>query len=263
MTARRGVGVADPGSRRRMHVQPFWVVIAAVLAGAVGMVVLSALMAPERQHDIWVEMAKSSAQIVVLVLSTGVVAAMLRDRDALREEQRRRRESLVASFEQLEVTYDQVKTARRLLRTFGFDSPATMTLTAEQATGFRVQMALLNEAELTFERHARKVAAMPGFWGAECTPLTTELTSLYQYLHGVLMEWQTDPTVFVAGGNTAEMQGWQHFRRFVGYDEASVKSFDVGVADRMLTIELLIRAAEKPATRPLLRRHHEDTSADH
>ena len=145
--------------------------------------------------------------IVVLALATGVVGAMLRDRDALREDHRRHQAYLLAFLEQLEATYHQVKPARRLLRTFGFDSPTTLILTAEQATGFRAQMALLNEAELTFETHARKVAAMPGPWGAEWTSLTTELTGLYQYLHRLLTEWQTDPTVSLAGGDTSPMQG--------------------------------------------------------
>ena len=229
------------------------VLIVAVLAGAVGTIVFSAIMAPERQDDIWVELAKSAATIVALALATGVVGAMLRDRDALREDQRRQQAYLLGFLEQIEATYGQVKSARRLLRTFGFDSPMTLTLTTEQATGFRAQMALLNEAELTFETHTRKVAAMPGPWGAAGTPLTTELTRLYQYLHGVLMEWQTDPTVFVPGGDTSAMQGWSNFRRFVGYDEVSVGAFDEGVTERMLAIELLVGAAGTPGPEAQLR----------
>jgi hypothetical protein len=68
----------------------FWLIIVAVLAGAASMILLSAIMAPERQDDIWVELAKGAATIVALSLATGVVGAMLRDRDALREDQRRR-----------------------------------------------------------------------------------------------------------------------------------------------------------------------------
>ena len=253
MAGQSAPGGASPGSGRRFPVQRFWLIIAAVLAGAASMILLSAIMAPERQDDIWVELAKGAATIVALSLATGVVGAMLRDRDALREDQRRQQAHLLGFLDQIEATYGQVKSARRLLRTFGFDSPTTQTLTAEQATGFRAQMALLNEAELTFETHARKVAAMPGPWGAAETSLATELTRLYQYLHGVLMEWQTDPTVFVAGGDTSAMQGWSNFRRFVGYDEVSVQAFDEGVTDRMLAIELLIGAADKPAPHALLR----------
>jgi hypothetical protein len=237
-----------------MGVQRFWLVIASVLAGAVLLVLLSAIMAPERQHDIWVELAKSGAQIVVLVLATGVVGAMLRDRDAVREQQRRQEAYLLAFLEQIETTYGQVKTARRMLRTMGFDAGDTITLTAEQATGFRVQMALLNEAELSFETYARKVAVMPGIWAAEGALMAAELTALYQYLHGVLTEWQMDPTVLAAGGDTSAMHGWQNFRAFLGYDDASVQAFTTGVADRLIAIESLIRAADKPALRPIMNR---------
>jgi hypothetical protein len=252
---------ASPRARRPVRVQRFWLVILLVLAGAGGLVLLSALMAPERQKDIWVELAKSGAQVVVLVLATGVVGAMLRDRDALREQQRRHEAYLLAFLEQIEVTYGQVKTARRMLRTMGFDASRTMTLTADQATGFRVQMALLNEAELSFETYARKVAVMPGLWEAESASMAAELTSLYQYLHGVLTEWQMDPTVLAAGADTSALQGWLKFRQFLGYDQASVRAFEDGVADRMLAVELLIRAADKPALSPLLQRRRREPSA--
>ncbi len=253
MAGQSDPGGASPRSGRRFDVHRFWLIIGAVLAGAVCVILFSAIMAPDRQDDIWVELAKGAATIVALSLATGVVGAMLRDRDALREDQRRQQAYLLGFLEEIEATYGQVKSARRLLRTFGFDLPTTQTLTAEQATGFRAQMALLNEAELAFETHARKVTAMPGLWGAAGRPLATELTRLYQYIHGVLMEWQTDPTVFVAGGDTSAMREWSQFRLFVGYDEVSVRAFDEGVTDRMLAIELLIGAADKPAPRALLR----------
>ncbi len=72
-----------------------------------------------------------------------------------------------------------MKSARRL-RTFGFDSPTTLTLTAEQVMGFRAQRAVLNEAELTFETYARKVAAVPGpgdRWGLPWWPNSQGCTS--------------------------------------------------------------------------------------
>ena len=261
MTGRNDPGSASPPTGRRVRVQRYLLVIVAVLAGAVCMILLSALMAPERQDDIWVELAKSAATILSLALATGVVGAMLRDRDALREDQRRQQAYLLGFLEQIEATYGQVKSARRMLRTFGFDSPTTQTLTAEQATGFRAQMALLNEAELAFETQARKVTAMPGTWGAAGAPLTTELTRLYQYLHRVLTEWQTDPTVFVAGGDTSAMKGWSNFCLFVGYDEVSIRAFEESVTGRMLAIELLIGAADKPAPHALLQPHRDDASA--
>ncbi len=153
------------------------------------------------------------------------------------------------------------KTARRLLRTLGFDSPTTMVLSPEQATGYRVQMGLLNEAELAFETYARKVTVMPGLWAAESEAMAAELTGLYRYLHGVLTEWQRDPTVLAAGADTSAMQGWSNFRSFLGYDEAATQAFDDGVADRMIAIELLVRAADKPAPPPLIHRRRQDPPA--
>ena len=261
MTDRHDPDGANRRSGRRFRVQRFWLVIGTVLTGAACMVLLSAIMVPDRQDDIWVELAKSSAQILVLALATGVVGAMLRDRDALRESQRRHEASLLAFLEQIETTYGQVKTARRMLRTLGFDTLSAMILTSDQASGLRVQMALLNDAELSFETYARKVAAMPGLWAAESASMAAELTHVYQYIHSVLMEWQTNPTVFSTGADTSAMQGWLHFRQFVGYDEASAAAFDEGVASRMLAMEMLIHAADKPAPEPLIRRHRDDGSA--
>ena len=74
------------------------------------------------------------------------------------------------------------------------------------------------------------------------------------------MEWETDSTVFAAGSDTSAMQRWSKFRRFVGYDEVSVQAFDEGVTERMIAIELLIRAADGPAPRAYLRRSQHDTS---
>jgi len=238
--------------RHRVRIQRYWLVIGLVLGGAVSVVALAALMAPERQHDIWVEMAKSSLQIMALALATGVVGAMLRDRDAAREEQRRHQASLLSFLDDIEATYSQVKSARRMLRTFGFDSPAVWTISAEQAQGFRTQMALLNEAELAFESHARKVAMLPGSWGDHAAPLVTELTRVYEYLRGVLSEWQRDPTVLQAGEETAAIAGWPNFRGFVGYDDEATRAFEGSVAQRMLTIGMLVRDAELPPPPPLL-----------
>jgi len=254
MTGQPGSNGAGRPPRRRTRTQRPWVIIALVLGGAVTMVMLAALMAPDRRQDIWVEAAKSGLQIMTLALATGVVGAMLRDRDALREEQRRHEASLLAFLEEIEATFAQVKTARRMLRTFGFDSPAAMTLTPDQAMGFRTQMALLNEAELTFEIHARKVMAIPGLWRDRAEPLASELTLVYSYLHGVLLEWQHDPTVFQAGQDTSAMSAWPRFRRFVGYDAESTAEFEAGVSDRMFTIGVLIREADAPPPPSLLSR---------
>ncbi len=218
------------------------VVIAAVLIGAVGMVLLGAAMVPERQSDIWVEIVKSSTSIVVLALAGGVVGAVLRDRDAAREDVRRREAFLAVFLDDVEAAYDNVKTARRLLRTYGFDTPTDLVVNTDQVLGLRTQMALLNEAELAFETHARKIEAMPGPFGSKGAELVRELASIHRYLDAVLHEWQTDPSVIIAGGTTIALSGWTSFHGFVGYDHDAIAAFTDGVANHVIAVEVLAGA---------------------
>ena len=95
MTGRNDPGSGEPSDRTARPCAAVLLIIGAVLAGAVCVILLSAFMAPERQDDIWVELAKGAATIVALSLATGVVGAMLRDRDALREDQRRQQAYLL------------------------------------------------------------------------------------------------------------------------------------------------------------------------
>jgi hypothetical protein len=229
-------------------VERAWVVIAAVLAGAVGVVILGALMAPGSQDDIWVELVSRATQLIVLALAGGVVGAVIHDRDAAREDERRRVTFLLAFVGEIETAYGHVKTARRLVRTYGFDIPRDTPLTAEQVEGFRTQLALLNEAQLHFETLARKVEALPEPFGDAHAAIAAELSAIHGYLNGVLKDWQTDSTSVVVGGDTRALAGWARFGDFVGYADGAELAFNEGVADRVVTIELLIhRLGTSPA----------------
>ena len=57
---------------RRPRIERAWIIIGVVLLGAVAMGLLGAFMAPERQSDMWVELVKSSIQVVVLAIAGGV-----------------------------------------------------------------------------------------------------------------------------------------------------------------------------------------------
>ena len=231
---------ADGSPRRTRRLESAWIVIAAVLAGAVAVVVIGALLAPERQQDIWVELVSRASQLIVLALAGGVVAAVIHDRDAAREDERRRQAFLLAFLGEVESAYGQVKTARRLVRTYGFDAPRDTSLTSEQVMGFRTQLALLNEAELQFETLARKVESVPGPFRDVHATMTAELAGIHRYLNGVLQDWQSDPMVVVAGGSTEALAGWPRFGEFVGYGDDAERSFREGVADRVNAIESLI-----------------------
>lgn len=224
-----------------------WGVIAVIIVGALALLLVAALMAPERSSDIWVNLAGSAAQVVVLALSGGVVATVVRDRESRRDAERRRRESLQAFAKQVDGAFNEVKAARRLLRTYGFDQPRGRILTADQASGFRAQMAQLNDTELSFEMHARSVQTLSDLFDPDTEHLYQELVRVSGYLRRVLLEWETDPHVVTTGVDASALAGWERFMGFVAYDEASGQSFREGVAEPIARIESLLARRAAPA----------------
>jgi hypothetical protein len=236
--------VSRTRSRRREWT---WVIIAAVVLGALTLLVTAAVMVPEERHsDIWVNLAGSAAQIVVLAISGGVVGAVLRDREVRREDARRRRESLLAFGGQVDHAFNEIRAARRLLRTFGFDAPAGKILTAEQATGFRAQMAQLNDTQLALDTDARLVDAQRGLFGPAGGDLQAELRRVARFLRDMLLEWETDPTVIGAGADASPLATWTRFAAFVGYDTASTETFRDNVADPIARVRVLLIEADDP-----------------
>lgn len=228
------------GGRWRPRTERAWVVIAVVLLAALALGLLGAIQIPERRADMWFEIFASAIRVVVLAVTGGIVAAVLRDRDAAREDARRRQAQATAFLELIEGTYNQVKSARRMLRTHGFGAPGQHTLADDQVAGFRTEMALLNEAQLAFEMHARRVASMPGPFGGTHDGLVDAMTGIHEYIKGVLREWQQDPSAIAPGRDTLAIRSWERFGRFVGYDDESMTDFRSEVVDRMVTIEVLI-----------------------
>lgn len=240
----RPAGEAPPRSRR---IDRAWLVIGAVLLGALGVMLLGALMVPHRQDDMWVNIVSRSAQLVVFALAGGVVGAVIHDRDAAREATRRRDAFLGDFLDEVEAAFGQVKTSRRLLRTFGFAAPRDTPLSPEQASGFRTQMALLNDAELHFESLARKAAALPVPFGDAAAEVAGQLACIHAYLNAVLREWEADPTAVAVGGVTADHGAWPRFDGFVGFDDSGAHAFKAEVADRVLAIEVAIQATSDMA----------------
>ena len=175
------------------------IVVGVVVVGALALLITAALMAPGRSDDIWVNLAGSAAQIVVLALAGGVVGAVLRDRDVRREDARRNRQSVLEFADKVELAFHEIKAARRILRTFGFDAPVGLVLTREQATGFRAQMAQLNDTELSVEMFRRVVGERRSLFDPNTESLQQELAGVSRYLRHVLLEWETDSTVVERG----------------------------------------------------------------
>ncbi len=231
------------GHRSRAAGRRAWFVIGIVLACALGVFAAAHIIVPDRSDDIWVEAAKSALYLVALATTGGVVAAVLRDRDAARDAESRRRTLLLGYLDGIQATYGQVKAARRMLRTLGFDAPVGRALTAEQATGFRTQMALLNEVELTFEADGRRAVRMAGELGPAAADIQRELALVTACLRAILFEWERDPTVIGPGESGAALAEWPLFRAFVQYDEASKRTFEAGVSEPIGRIEAIVLGA--------------------
>jgi hypothetical protein len=236
----------DPPEPRRIHrpnVHIAWIVIGAVLIVATSLIAIASFSLKERSSDLWMEIAKSSLQIMVLSVSGGVVGAVLRDRDAARDARERRRGRLLAHLEKVDGSFGHIKGARRILRTLGFDVPGERPLTAEQVTGFRTQMALLNETQLAFEADARRVPLLAADLGPDTDELRRLLEEIASYLRRVLFEFEADPTVLATGSDSMALARWPHYLRFVQYDDVATQDFTTQVIDRMARIEVVILAA--------------------
>jgi hypothetical protein len=234
--------------RATLHRQRAWIIVGVIVVGAIALLITAAAMAPERSSDIWVNLAGSAAQIVVLALAGGVVGAVLRDREARREDHRRRQAKLLAFANQVELAFNEVKAARRILRTLGFDAPAGRILSHELATGFRAQMAQLNDTQLSFEMYGRVVDAQRSLFEPNTEALKQELAGVSRFLRLVLLEWETDSTVVAMNADASALVGWTHFGQFVGYDEDSSQAFRTGIAEPLTRIELLLMNSAAPPT---------------
>ncbi len=227
-------------SRREDRV---FIIVACILVVGVAVVLIAALMAPTRQGDIWVEIAKSTMYLVSLAVAGGVVAAVVRDRDAVREERLRLRQHRLAFLDRLDESYRQVKAARRLLRTLGFVTASSVPLDAVEVVGFRTQMATLSEMQLAFEMAVRQVRR-PVF-GATTDDLRQELTEIGRYLRLVVRDWEAEPVAIATGRDSSALDRWPHLMEFTAYDDESTETFTVGVADRMSRIETVVHAIDE------------------
>ena len=238
--------------RTTLHRQRAWIIVGVIVVGAIALLITAAVMAPERSSDIWVNLAGSAAQIVVLALAGGVVGAVLRDREARREDDRRRQAMRLTFSNQVELAFNEIKAARRILRTFGFDAPAGRTLTRDQATGFRAQMAQLNDTQLSVEMYGRVVEERRSLFEPNADALKRELEGVSRFLRLVLLEWETDSTVVALGADASTLVRWKHFSEFVGYDDESSRAFKAGIAEPLTRIELLLMSSASPpeADRP-------------
>ena len=186
----------EPKSRRAEVL--LVVLLLAAIAVGVGMV-LTGFVHVDNRDTLYVEVAKSGLQLVVVGVLGSAFAAGWRWIDFKREVQRRdyeyerdqrraRREMQLALFVRLVNSYNEVKAIRRTLRSYGFRN-AVGALDEPQVHAFREQMARLNGVQLEFEALKREVGEARLFDGNSAKILDA-LYKIESHLNKVLRVWE-------------------------------------------------------------------------
>jgi hypothetical protein len=211
--------------------------IRAVVAGlalALVLVVFGAKMANDR-NQIWIEIAKTGAQLGILSIIGGGVATALRLLESLREEQRTLNQYRLSVLRDITTSYNQIKAVRRTLRAFGFKAPAS-PLSPDQVTEFRAQMKALNEAQLALERLKRELTVRPDCF-YEAGQIQCELKTAERYIGHVLDDWQEHGVDIVAGVPPTVMTPMGNLQAFL---RESDEGFQAGAAEPMERLQALI-----------------------
>src|SRR3954467_8551433 len=101
-------------------------------------------------------------------------------------------------------------------------------------------MALLNEAQLTFEGDTHRIPFRRPDLGPISEELQRQLAGIAAYIRRVLFEFESDPTLLVSGGDSLALASCTRYLRFVQYDNESVRDFTTEVVIRMTRIDQLV-----------------------
>jgi hypothetical protein len=199
-------------------------VMALCVGGGLGVAgIVAGGLKTSRSDDLWLEIAKSGVQLLVVgVLSGGLAATWryfesqheARERQSERDRENRLRQTeherdqrqrqsefdrdreqerndrRLAVFAQIVSSYNDVKAIRRELRSFGFRR-VEGELDAEQVTEFRRLMSQLNRTQLAFEGMKRELGETDLF-GEDTAAVATALFNIEDYLNGTLKLWEND-----------------------------------------------------------------------
>ncbi len=100
-------------------------IVAGLLVLAAVLFVTALLVAPSSkraQDQFQLEVAKAFVQLAVIAVLGGLVAALLRYVESLREENRRLYDYWASLFREVVTAYNGIKAVRRTLRAWGFKS---------------------------------------------------------------------------------------------------------------------------------------------
>ncbi len=193
------------GTEDRAGDRLLWSVLGGAAIIGIGLLVVGLALVDERQ-TVYVELAKSGLQLLVVGLLGSGLAALWRWNDQRRDLRQARQEVQLALFVRLVKSYNEAKAVRRTLRSLGLAQDSG-SLDQRQVDGFRDQMMLLNQVQLDFEALTREIGEARLF--DENSPeILTELHRIERHLNSALQIWEkggasidvgTDVSVVAAG----------------------------------------------------------------
>jgi len=182
--------------------------------------------------DIGLEIFKAGTQLVLIGVLGGGVAFFLRQLDSIHHERNQIDEYRLRILREVVASYNNIKSARRILRAYGFNSIQATTLTHGQITEFVAQMRILNEAQLSLERIKLEVKAQPNIF-QDSTKILNCLDTVERYINDVIGDWENHGKFVWSGArnerfSSPQLQNLYHYlaRARVSFRERAAKPLD-------------------------------------
>lgn len=222
----------------RPTVQRALIVVGLLLLAAV-LLVTALLVAPSSkraQEQFQLEVAKAFVQLAVIAVLGGLVAALLRYVESLREENRRLHDYWASLFREVVTAYNGIKAVRRSLRAWGFKSSSADYLSAEQVEQFRLQMNSLLTNQLSLESIGRELRTSPA---ADAQHARHAIRTVEKYVHDIIRDWEDHGRKITEGVPSSQLNDLQHLRSFL---EPATQGFKRNATEPMELLEQFIRS---------------------
>jgi len=188
-------------------------------------VLVGAVIIPSRASDLWMEAAKGSLQLAVVIFIGGAVAAMYRNIESDREQRRARDELRFNIFQQLGSSYQQLRTARRNLKFAGIHvlqaSPTKIDLRPEQVKVLRESMLSIVNVTTTLEQIAQELDVRTVFDSSG--EILSALFAIVGYTERIIQEWQTHGANFWPDEPSGDLRDLPALKEFLISTEKSFR----------------------------------------
>lgn len=206
-------------------------VVISGLVVAAGLVAVGVRLTHLGSSQIGIEIIKAGLQLGVIAIVGGGVASALKYLESLREKQRMINDYRLNVLRDVTISYNQIKSIRRVLRSLGFNSLTASPLAPDQVMEFQAQMKSLNDAQLTLERTKREVKVRSDAFPEGVSDLLREAED---YVRKVLRDWEKHGVNIVANASREVLAPMVHLRSFL---ESAENGFEDGIGSKMKLIQ--------------------------